>query len=59
MESNHLHIYCHFLRAFGTEHACESLRHGSLQAGLFLFAVHIVLPFLVYLQRSRRLKAEA
>ena len=58
--------YCHFLisrdlcwRAFGTEHACESLRHGSLQAGLFLLAVHIVLPFLVYLQRSRRLKAEA
>ena len=41
MESNHLHIYCHFLisrdlcwRAFGTEHACESPRHGSQQACL-------------------------
>ena len=42
MDSSHLHIrYCHFLisrdlcwRAFGTEHACESPRHGSQQACL-------------------------
>ena len=44
--------YCHFqrilLKGLCTEHAYESLRHGSPQAGLFLFALRVVLPFVVY-----------
>ena len=48
----HLYIYCHFqrilLKGLCTEHAYESLPHGSPQAGLFLFALRVVLPFVVY-----------
>ena len=44
--------YCHFqrilLKGLCTEHAYESLPHGSPQAGLFLFALRVVLPFVVY-----------
>ena len=44
--------YCHFqrilLKGLCTEHAYESLRHGSPKAGLFLFALRVVLPFVVY-----------
>ena len=36
------------LKGLCTEHAYESLRHGSPQAGLFLFALRVVLPFVVY-----------
>ena len=45
-------LYYHFqrilLKGLCTEHASESLRHGSPQAGLFLFALRVVLPFVVY-----------
>ena len=36
------------LKGLCTEHAYESLPHGSPQAGLFLFALRVVLPFVVY-----------
>ena len=38
------------LKGLCTEHAYESLRHGSPPAGLFLFALRVVLPFVVYLK---------
>ena len=42
-----------FWRAFGTEHACESPRHGSPQAGLFLSSVHVVLSFVLHFKELR------
>ena len=45
------------LKGLCTEHAYESLRHGSPQAGLFLFALRVVLPFVVYFKEpARKLK---
>ena len=52
--------YCHFqrilLKGLCTEHAYESLRHGSPQAGLFLFALRVVLPFVVYFKELGQLR---
>ena len=48
--STHCHFQRILLKGLCTEHAYESLPHGSPQAGLFLFALHVVLPFVVYFQ---------
>ena len=42
------HGHLHTVLSFPTNCAYESLRHGSPQAGLFLFALRVVLPFVVY-----------